>query len=268
MSQFQIFYFFLIIFLYFVNFSSNYKILQPRIIGGKDSKIGLFPYQISIELFENHLCGGSIISKNLILTAGHCVKGYSPLWMKIRAGTIYLKNNNENGELYNVETYILHPMYEMDETSIYDIAILKLEKSLNFSENISSIQLIDKNYKFLNNEKALIMGWGYTQDEEEEDGDLSKILQYAVVPIINRKDCQKLLKMKYHPSSFCAGYIKTGKIDSCSYDSGGPIVSISSGKQIGIVSWGDGCGKPGKPGVYTNIQYVKKWIDETIKELS
>jgi hypothetical protein len=59
---------------------------------------------------------------------------------------------------------------------------------------------------------------------------------------------------------FCAG---DATYDSCIGDSGGPIIT-SSGEQVGVVSFGDGCAKEGKPGVYSRISYVLPWIQETI----
>jgi secreted trypsin-like serine protease len=46
-------------------------------------------------------------------------------------------------------------------------------------------------------------------------------------------------------------------------DSGGPLVDTKSGLQVGIVSFGRGCARPGYPGVYTNISNVRDWIKET-----
>jgi secreted trypsin-like serine protease len=45
-------------------------------------------------------------------------------------------------------------------------------------------------------------------------------------------------------------------------DSGGPLVDTSSGLQVGIVSFGEGCGRPDYPGVYTNISNIRDWIKE------
>lgn len=46
---------------------------QPRIVGGQNAKNNQFPYQISLRLNNYHICGGSIISKNYVITAAHCV---------------------------------------------------------------------------------------------------------------------------------------------------------------------------------------------------
>lgn len=44
-----------------------------RVVGGQNAAKGEFPWQVSLLKNNNHNCGGSIISKNHILTAAHCV---------------------------------------------------------------------------------------------------------------------------------------------------------------------------------------------------
>ncbi|KAM7315816.1 putative serine protease [Ixodes scapularis] len=66
----------------------------------------------------------------------------------------------------------------------------------------------------------------------------------------------------HYDSMFCAGERRGGK-DSCQGDSGGPAVQYVSGRAIlaGIVSWGEGCARAGKPGVYTEVSYFLDWIE-------
>ncbi|XP_076643273.1 kallikrein-like enzyme LV-Ka [Halictus rubicundus] len=60
----------------------------------------------------------------------------------------------------------------------------------------------------------------------------------------------------------CAGVIE-GKKDACQGDSGGPLLCEDT--QVGIVSWGRGCGRPGSPGVYTRLDVYLEWLNDTIQ---
>jgi secreted trypsin-like serine protease len=58
----------------------------------------------------------------------------------------------------------------------------------------------------------------------------------------------------------CAG---KERMDSCQGDSGGPLFLVNHGfpsTQVGIVSWGIGCGTDGYPGVYTQTSFYVDWI--------
>jgi secreted trypsin-like serine protease len=50
-------------------------------------------------------------------------------------------------------------------------------------------------------------------------------------------------------------------------DSGGPLLSLIGGQwvQIGVVSWGIGCGKPPYPGVYTRATSFAQWIQANLQ---
>ncbi|OWK54920.1 Transmembrane protease serine 11E [Lonchura striata] len=89
-------------------------------------------------------------------------------------------------------------------------------------------------------------------------------LRQAEVRIINTEVCNR--KQVYGGAitagMLCAGYLE-GQVDACQGDSGGPLVQANSRGiwyLVGIVSWGDECGKPNKPGVYTRVTYYRNWI--------
>jgi hypothetical protein len=101
---------------------------------------------------------------------------------------------------------------------------------------------------------AIVSGWGNTK----ESGEAANILQKVNVRVIPQKDCERLHSPEtIKTNMFCAG--SYGQ-DSCQGDSGGPIVF--RGRQIGIVSWGNGCGRSNFPGVYTNVEKFRSWILE------
>ena len=87
------------------------------------------------------------------------------------------------------------------------------------------------------------------------------------VPTITNSDCKKSYgNDSITESMICAGYPGEGGKDSCSGDSGGPLVCSENGNAVlgGVLSWGDGCGKPDKPGVYSRVTHVLDWIKENM----
>jgi trypsin len=101
---------------------------------------------------------------------------------------------------------------------------------------------------------AVVSGWGNTK----ESGKAPRILRKVRVPVIPQWECEWFYSpVNITTNMFCAGFYGQ---DSCQGDSGGPIVS--QGRQIGVVSWGNGCGRSNFPGVYTNVEKFRYWITE------
>ena len=95
-----------------------------------------------------------------------------------------------------------------------------------------------------------------------------QFLHQAKVPLESRATCHDAyhdLGYTISSSMRCAGYAKGG-IDACQGDSGGPLVCSKSDKWylMGAVSWGIGCGRKGRYGVYADMMKLKYWVQETI----
>ena len=107
-------------------------------------------------------------------------------------------------------------------------------------------------------------GWGVT---EEGGMFLAGNLQKVSVPIVSDEDCFGLYGGLMRDDMLCAG--EEGK-DSCSGDSGGPLVcplgQDGSVLLTGVTSWGQGCGRPDRPGVYTEVAHFIDWIQTTMQE--
>ena len=95
------------------------------------------------------------------------------------------------------------------------------------------------------------------------DSHSSRTLREVVVPLMPTNDCKRWLRSNFHgPTMLCAGYAAGGK-DACTGDSGGPLQCLSRDgrwKLTGITSWGIGCARAERPGVYTRVSSVVKWI--------
>ncbi|MFO7191958.1 MAG: serine protease [Thermocrispum agreste] len=137
----------------------------------------------------------------------------------------------------------------------YDVAVLTLSKPVN-EELATLAQPGDPAYR--PGTMATVLGWGLTR----EDGSPSDHLRKVDVPVVGDADCQRAYPEFYERNGMiCAGFPEGGK-DACTQDSGGPLVVDS--KLIGVVSWGDGCARPGKPGVYARVSSFHGLLQEQI----
>lgn len=228
-----------------------------RIYGGQSAEIGQVPHQVSIYKNGVFNCGGSIVSKDWIVTASHCLDNIvSNDWSvySIRSGSIY---HNTSGTLHTVANLVRHEDYGLDiwRHPVNDIAVIRVNESFIFDKTRQPIELFNEEEESPVGAMATVSGWGYT-----ETG-LPGQLQVVQVPIIEKNDCYD-----YYQSiggiptmEICAGYADGGK-DACSGDSGGPLVI--EGRLAGIASWGRGCAQSRSPGVYTEIASYRLWIKE------
>ncbi|ELW67835.1 Putative serine protease 41 [Tupaia chinensis] len=164
--------------------------------------------------------------------------------------------------LYKVVDIIINPKYVR---AFHDIALLRLDSSVSFNQYVQPICVLSSNSKFLHRPDCWVAGWGVL-DENQTALPPPYSLREAQVTVLNNTRCNYLYSQYSFQSlfsefSFCAGS-EDGKVDTCSGDSGGPLVCDQDGLwyQVGIVSWGDGCGRPNRPGVYTNVSFFFHWI--------
>ncbi len=107
-----------------------------RIVGGQAAGTATWGWIVSISIANSYLCGGSIISSSWIITAAHCVNGYSASQITIYAGSIIRWTGTQTRVASKV---IVHPSYN-SKTYVNDIALLQLASPLTMSDpNISSI---------------------------------------------------------------------------------------------------------------------------------
>ncbi|KAM7356642.1 seminase-like [Cochliomyia hominivorax] len=228
---------------------------SSRIVGGVVTSINKAKYVVSLRRRGKFTCGGTLVTPNFVVTAAHCVEGLKASDVSVTGGATYLSDKGVKRSV----TKIYIPKNYIANVEDMDIAVLELSSALKGS-NISTIQLCKTPWR--PNDQITVYGWGQTSEYNENS---SNQLRTVSVPIIEQTKCREMYKGygKITRSMFCAGNLK-GK-DACIGDSGGP--AIFKNQLCGVVSWGRGCARRQYPGVYTNIMYVRDFIDKSMKRM-
>uniref|UniRef100_A0A673NHF0 Transmembrane serine protease 5 n=1 Tax=Sinocyclocheilus rhinocerous TaxID=307959 RepID=A0A673NHF0_9TELE len=236
----------------------------PRIVGGVEATLGRWPWQVSLYYSNRHICGGSIITNQWIVTAAHCMWRNLALHHLLTNGYAAVNGCHQNESSNSVERIIYNKNYN-HRTHDNDIALVKLRAPLNFSDTIRPVCLPQYDYDLPGGTQCWISGWGYTQPD---DVHIPEVLKEAPVPLISAKKCNSscMYNGEITPRMLCAGYTE-GKVDACQGDSGGPLVCQDENvwRLVGVVSWGTGCAEPNHPGVYTKVAEFLEWIYEIIE---
>ncbi|XP_059387706.1 uncharacterized protein LOC132121957 [Carassius carassius] len=236
---------------------------RSRIVGGQNASAGHWPWQASLLLLSRHICGGSLINKQWVLSAAHCVHGYPTSYFSVFLGRQTQGGINPNEVFRYVRLIIKHPSYN-NFTSENDIALLKLRSPVPFTDYIRPVCLAAHNSVFNSGTDSWITGWGNIGEGVPVPS--PNVLQEVEVPVIGNRQCNCLYGVgEITDNMICAGLLEGGK-DSCQGDFGGPMVSMQSSVwvQSGIVIFGTGCARPELPGVYTRVSHYEEWISSLV----
>ncbi|XP_058812861.1 CLIP domain-containing serine protease B8-like [Topomyia yanbarensis] len=263
-----------------------------RIFGGEITKIDEFPWLALLFYHSKDTgmvfpsCGGVLVAKQWVLTAGHCVtgRGYRNTGSLkfVRLGENNLETEvdcDKDGDCADrpvnleVEQIIPHPDYVSTSWDKYnDVALLKLAKEAPYTDFVRHICL--PSYYNLSEENAVskyvAAGWGQTDLYDSIDSIPSKIKLKVSLPHVELSRCQAVYSnysVRIAASQICAGGRKAQ--DTCRGDSGSPLMYYSQphGRWFayGIVSRGPSqCGTEGVPSIYTSLFTFDDWVSSTM----
>jgi trypsin len=233
---------------------------SSAVVGGTSAPAGKYTSVAEITFGFGFLCTGTLIAPDYVLTAGHCGSvtgaavgtpaGWPAAAIDVRIGS----NKSGQGERVPVSQVIVQPNYLVNAG--YDITLLKLSRN---SVNVPT-KVANDGTLWAPGTLEKIVGWGATS----EGGSTPDTLQEAQVPITTDAYCAGAYSDFDPKTMVCAGFPQGG-VDTCQGDSGGPMFGTTSTgalKVVGATSFGEGCARAGKPGVYARVAdtLLREWI--------
>lgn len=225
---------------------------SPSVVGGTTAAQGEFPWMTRLSMG----CGGAVVAPRVVLTAAHCIRRSTGPYTGYTA-TINRADLNDTSVGQSIRSTYIYKAPQYASTGTYDWALVELASPAS----VTPLEFAAQGDTSLNSGTFTIVGWGATS----EGGPQSTTLRKASVPFVSDAVCGQSYSGLAPATELCAGYTQGG-VDTCQGDSGGPMVKAVNGvwREVGIVSYGNGCARPNYPGVYSEVQAFSNAIRSRI----
>ncbi|PSN47525.1 hypothetical protein C0J52_02241 [Blattella germanica] len=240
---------------------------KPRILGGFRVP-NVYPWVVALYRDQSLVCGGSLITDQWVLTAGHCItiKDAPILVPDIQRflaviGATNLLNREETWRMARSIINIVRHPENIERNN--DIALLRLSQPVVYTRFIRPVCLPRNADEKYDGQSGIIAGWGLTSNNDTEE---SPFLLSTSVKILKNSQCKEIwrqVNVIIEDYMLCAGQ---GERATCRGDSGGPLI-VREGPDafysiVAITSFGEqgGCGNPNFPDVWTRVTYYLDWI--------
>jgi secreted trypsin-like serine protease len=213
---------------------------EPRVVGGDRVSIAKHPWVVFItDSSGNQFCGGTLVAPTKVVTAGHCAVGRTARSTRVVVGRE--DKQSTQGKVVRLSGIWVHPDYASADQGD-DVAVLTLREAVT----ARPAQLAQGEALYAPGTGAFALGWGRISEQSPA----SRYLLGVDLPVVSDDECERSYSLFKSESMVCAGYPEGGK-DTCQGDSGGPLVVGDT--LIGVTSWGEGCARPRKYGVYSRV---------------
>ncbi|CAG0888843.1 unnamed protein product [Cyprideis torosa] len=251
-------------------------------IPAAETRFGQYPWQGIVlekpsgilQKVLNFVCGATLIHPKVVMTAAHCVEKYQhvPRSLIVRMGEYDTRSTNEPLPFQDRQvSYIKVDPHFNPGTLVNDVALLFMRRPFYPAANVNTICLPTSKNQFHAGKRCIATGFG--KDAFGPRGKFQSLLKQVELPLVPNRACQHSLRstrlgrfFNLDQSFLCAGGERG--VDACTGDGGGPLVCkddyFDKYYQVGITSWGIGCGQSGVPGVYADVANALDFINSNV----